>query len=283
MQEFIIEISNYARKQIPNFIIIPQNGIELVFNDLAPEDGVNQAFLNAIDGFGIEELFYNSTSVSNPETLEMAQKVSEQKVILVADYVNDTDSYSAAVQKNQSNGFICFSRKSGNYDYQEIPSSLINENTSHIATFSEAKNYLYLINDSEFTSKTAYLNALRTTNYDVLLIDAFFKGEQLTKSEVNSLKMKQNGGKRVVIAYMNIGAAEKYRYYWKDKWKLHSPGWLKKKYDGYDDEIWVKFWKKEWQEIIYSGSNSYTQKIIDSGFDGAYLDNVEAYYFLYFD
>lgn len=67
------------------------------------------------------------------------------------------------------------------------------------------------------------------------------------------------------------------------KWKLHSPTWLKKKYDGYDDEIWVKFWKKEWQEIIYSGGDSYTQRILSSGFNGVYLDNVEAYYFLYFD
>jgi len=67
------------------------------------------------------------------------------------------------------------------------------------------------------------------------------------------------------------------------KWKLHSLTWLKKKYDGYDDEIWVKFWKKEWQEIIYSGGDSYTQRILSSGFNGVYLDNVEAYYFLYFD
>src|SRR5690554_6803454 len=55
------------------------------------------------------------------------------------------------------------------------------------------------------------------------------------------------------------------------KWKLHSPTWLKKKYDGYDDEIWVKYWKKEWQEIIYSGGDSYTQRILSSGFNGFIL------------
>ena len=87
----------------------------------------------------------------------------------------------------------------------------------------------------------------------------------------------------MVISYINIGAAENWRYYWKDDWKLHHPRWLKKPYKGYQDEIWVKFWKKDWQEIIYGNDNSYMKKILDAGFDGAYLDNVEAYYFLYFD
>ncbi|MBL0317621.1 MAG: hypothetical protein IPP69_18435 [Flavobacteriales bacterium] len=44
----------------------------------------------------------------------------------------------------------------------------------------------------------------------------------------------------------------------------------------------MKFWNKEWQEIIYGNDASYTKKILDAGFDGAYLDNVEAFYFLYF-
>ncbi|HZH86023.1 MAG TPA: endo alpha-1,4 polygalactosaminidase [Brumimicrobium sp.] len=283
MQEFIIEISNFARKQNPNFIVIPQNGIELAFNDLAEEDGLNQELINAIDGFGIEELFYNTTVISNNEILGMVQKVNEVKTIMVADFAGSNANYNDAIQQCQNNGFICFPRKEGNYDYIDIPSTLINENTDNITKLSDAKNYLYLISDSEFSSKTAYLDALRATNYDVLLIDAFYEGEQLTLAEVNSLKVKDNGGSRLVIAYMNIGAAEKYRYYWKDKWKVHSPGWLKKKYDGYDDEIWVKYWKKEWKEIIYSDSNSYTQRILNSGFNGVYLDNVEAYYFLYFD
>ena len=85
----------------------------------------------------------------------------------------------------------------------------------------------------------------------------------------------------MLIAYVNVGAAENWRYYWQDKWKLHRPAWLKKEYDGYDDEIWVKFWDKDWKNIIYGNDDSYMKKIIDVGFDGAYLDNVEAYYYLY--
>ena len=54
------------------------------------------------------------------------------------------------------------------------------------------------------------------------------------------------------------------------------PAWLKKEYDGYPDEYWVKFWKKDWKEIIYGNDASYTKKLLNAGFDGAYLDDVFA-------
>lgn len=283
MQEFVSAISNYARQQNPNFIVIPQNGVELAFNNLDITEGFNQDYLNSIDGIGVEELFYLGTAVSDAERLEMAQEIAQEKVVLVADYVKSETAYNGSVQKCESNGFLYFPRENDNYEYKDIPDTIPHENANDVAQLSAAQNYLYLISDNGFSTKTSYLDALRETNYDVVLIDAFFKGTALTKSDVNSLKVKQNGAKRIVIAYMNIGSAEKYRYYWKDKWKLHHPNWLKKEYEGYEDEIWVKFWKKDWQDIIYSGDNSYTQRILDAGFDGAYLDNVEAFYFLYFD
>jgi len=126
------------------------------------------------------------------------------------------------------------------------------------------------------------INAISATNFDVVLIDLDFNEETLTSAEISQLKTKLNGAKRIVISYINVGAAENWRYYWKKKWNTIHPLWMKKKYEGYKDERWVKFWKKDWQEIIYGNDNSYIKKIINAGFDGAYLDNVEAFYFLYY-
>lgn len=145
------------------------------------------------------------------------------------------------------------------------------------------KIFLYIINSERFSNKQDFIKAIASTNFDVVLIDLFFENNIFTTSDINQLKFKANGAKRLVIAYINIGAAETYRYYWKSNWKLHHPSWIKKKYSGYDDEYWVKFWHKDWQKIIFGNDNSYIKKIIDAGFDGAYLDNVEAYYFLYYD
>jgi len=71
-----------------------------------------------------------------------------------------------------------------------------------------------LINPGSFPDKDAFLNAMGKTDYDVVIIDLFYNRTALTASEVASLRTKVNGESRLVIAYMSIGDAEDYRYYW---------------------------------------------------------------------
>lgn len=283
MQEFVIEIGAYARAANSNFILIPQNGIEVFFNKVNPDKGLNTEFVNAVDGVGVEELFYNGGLEVDTYRLEMLQKIKASRKVLVADYISDDGNYMDAFSRAAAKGFLAFPRRSANYDYQYIPDTVLNENVQNITTLSQAKNYLYLISSGAYSDRQVYLEAIRQTNFDVVIIDAFWGEEWLTAQEVASLKIKANGGARLVIAYMSIGSAEKYRYYWKDDWELHHPRWLKKEYDGYPDEIWVKYWKKEWKNIIFGNSDSYTGHILQQGFDGAYLDNVEAFYSLVYN
>ncbi|MCH8331434.1 MAG: endo alpha-1,4 polygalactosaminidase [Bacteroidetes bacterium] len=283
MQVFVIEISDYARGLDPDFIVIPQNGIELAFDYLDPADGTHPAYMAAVDGFGVEELFYDGDLSPDNERLSMLQELPESKKVMVAEFVSDNSNINDAINRNIEEGFICFPRTNNNYDYLEILDTVVDENSNDITSLQEAQNYLYLISTDNFSSKADMITAISATNFDVILIDLFFEEVELTFNEVQQLKTKANGGKRLAIAYMNIGSAENYRYYWQEDWKLHRPNWLKKAYEGYDDEIWVKFWNEDWRDIIYGNDNSYTKKIVDAGFDGTYLDNVEAYYFLYFD
>lgn len=282
MQDFVVNIAKYARKYNPDFIIIPQNGIELAFNNIDPNDGINHAYMSAINGIGVEALFYNGTYALDGERLSMLQLLKSSKKILVSEFVSDNNNISDALFRNYNEGFICFVRNKDNYHYKHIPDSVPHENTNNITNLSLAQNFLYLISTDNYSSKQELVNAISLTNFDVVLIDLFFNDIEFTPSEINQLKRKANGAQRLVISYINIGAAEKFRYYWKKNWRLHHPHWLKRKYEGYDDEFYVKFWVKEWQDIIYGNDNSYMKKILDAGFDGAYLDNVEAYYYLYY-
>ena len=282
MQDFVVNISEYARNLDNDFIIIPQNGVELAFNNLESGKGFNELYMNSIDGVGVEELFYNGFFSPDEERLSLLKEIKAEKTIMVAEYIKDESNISDAIERNTNEGFICFPRTSSNYDYLLIPSEIQESNSNDITNLQEVRNYLYLISTDNFSSKEEMINAVSATNFDLVLIDLFFEGEQLSVSDVNLLKTKANGGKRLAIAYMNIGSAEKFRYYWKSSWGLHHPLWIKRKYEGYDDEFWVKFWDKDWETIIYGNDNSYTKKIIDAEFDGAYLDNVEAYYFVYF-
>jgi|APEBP8051073403_1049400.scaffolds.fasta_scaffold00121_61 cysteinyl-tRNA synthetase len=283
MQDFIINISDYTRKINPNFIIIPQNGAELAFENGKTDKKLDQKFLEAIDGFGIEELFYNGELKPDTYRIDLLSKIKESETIIVSEFVKDTALVKDSYERNEKSGFLCFTRTEENYHYTLIPTKVHNENKNNVEKLSDIKNFLYIINNSNYYSKSAFITALKNTNYDLIFIDLYHNGVQFNKEEIEKLKIKKNGGKRLVVGYMNIGAAEKYRTYWRRDWKINNPKWLKKPYKDYDQEIWVEYWNSEWQDIIYGNDNSYAKKIVDTGFDGVYLDNVEAYYFLYND
>ena len=281
MQDFVIDISKYARSINPNFILIPQNGPELAFEKMNPDSKLKNNYLDAIDGIAVEELFYDKKPKVDAYRLNMLRKLKEKKQILLSDFILKVEDIESVKLQSEKEGFLLYPRVKTNQHYREIPTNIPNENADDILKLSDAKNYLYLINPIDLRTKHMYLTAIAETNYDVIAIDLFYNERILTATEVAKLKTKANGGKRLIVSYINIGAAEKWRYYWKKNWKLNNPIWLKKKYPGYDDEFFVQFWHEDWKKIIYGSPNSYIKKIIDAGFDGAFLDNVEAYYFLY--
>jgi len=104
MREFVIGISDYAKTIHPGFLIIPQNGIELVTEDGEETGLANVPYLDAIDANGQEDLFYgyNRDDVATPlaerSYLVGFLNISKEagNVILVTDYCyshsNITDS-----------------------------------------------------------------------------------------------------------------------------------------------------------------------------------------------
>ena len=101
--------------------------------------------------------------------------------------------------------------------------------------------------------------------------------EFLTMDDFASLKIKSNGGNRLVIAYTSIGEAEDYRYYWQDKWESSRPSWLEEENPNWPGNYKVQYWEKVWQDIIFGNDDSYLQKILNAGFDGVYLDIIDAF------
>jgi cysteinyl-tRNA synthetase len=281
MQDFVIEISKYARSIDSNFVIIPQNGPELAFEKLNTGGKFRKAYIDAIDGIAVEDLFYNRKPKIDQYRLQILRKLRSEKQVMVSDFITKDDAIESIKTQSSKEKFLLYPRVSTNEHYREIPAIVPNENDKDILRLSDAKNYLYLINPANIRTKRAYIKAIAETNFDMITIDLFFNDEPLTPKDVEQLKRKANGGKRLIISYVNIGAAENWRYYWNRNWQLNDPIWLKKKYVGYEDEFYVQFWHEDWKNIIYGNPESYVKKILDAGFDGAFLDNVEAYYFLY--
>lgn len=145
-----------------------------------------------------------------------------------------------------------------------------------------AENFCPFLNPQNCSSREQYLHLLQNSNYDLLIIDAYFWDDMLSKEEVSALKHKPGGGKRLVYAYMSVGEAADYRYYWLPEYKKNPPAWAEKPNPDWPGAYKVKYWLPEWQSIICDSENSYIKMIARSGFDGAFLDVVDAFeYFIY--
>ena len=97
---------------------------------------------------------------------------------------------------------------------------------------------------------------------------------------------------RLVLAYMSVGEAESYRYYWSPFWSAAVPGWLGPENKDWKRNFAVRFWEPGWQQVIVNARPSalqrltefhlhwtkpYLDRIIEAGFDGVYLDRVDAF------
>jgi cysteinyl-tRNA synthetase len=286
MRDFVVSISTYSKQKNPDFIIIPQNGQELLTSGGEPDDLVAQDYISAIDGVGREDLFFGydddntATGEEDIEYLASLLDIARDNgvVVLVTDYCWTKSYVDASYRENAGRGYISFAADSRDLDtIPDYPAEPFNVNSNDILSLSDAGNFLYIINPEEFESKEEFLESLQETDYDVLLIDLFFYDLPLTSDDIASLKTKSNGGSRLVIAYMSIGETESYRYYWDESWSAGSPEWIEAENPDWEGNYKVRYWDNEWQDLIYGNEDAYLDMIINAGFDGVYLDIIDAF------
>ncbi len=113
---------------------------------------------------------------------------------------------------------------------------------------------------------------IAATNFDIVVIDYSRDGtdsEAYTSNEINLIK---EAGK-IPIAYLSIGEAENYRFYWQDSWDTLPPEWLGPENPEWPGNFAVRYWDTTWQRIIFS----YIDRILNQGFRGLYLDKVDEF------
>ncbi len=141
------------------------------------------------------------------------------------------------------------------------------------------------VNDFLYQLQNIDLQAIGQTAYDLVILDysADGSGEQaFSAPEIEGLKHSP-GGEKIVLAYMSIGEAENYRFYWQDAWDanldgvpdLGAPDWLDEQNPDWEGNYKVRYWDPDWQALILE----YTDYLLEASFDGAYLDIVDAYEF----
>lgn len=287
MRDFVQGISTYAKNQSADFIIIPQNGPELCTVD-GNEDGAAQTdYLDAIDGVGREDLYYGyddddvATPAEDAAYLEAFLDIAEAHGVqaLVTDYCSTPSKMSDSYARNAAKGYTGFAADNRELDrIPTYPAQPYNVHAGDVATLADVKNFLYLLcPDNLWSSKQEFIAAIDATEYDAFIIDAFWAEEALTAADVDQLKTKPGGGRRLVVSYMSIGEAENYRFYWQDAWYTSQPSWMAGENPSWPGNYKVRYWDETWQAIIFGQSDAYLDRILAAGFDGVYLDIIDAF------
>jgi len=287
MRRLVEEISRYSRERYPEFAVIPQNGQELLTEDGRADGPVVHSYLQAIDGVGREDLFYGY-SADNRKTPSDATEymlpyldiiINEELVVLSTDYCRTRRKMDDSISKNGERGYVAFAADRRELDrIPAYPPQPVNLNDRSVESLGEAENFLYIINPAYYPSREAFLSDLEQSTYDLFIIDLFDNdGFPLSREDVERLKVKPQGGGRMVLCYMSIGEAEDYRYYWDDSWSSNPPRWMERENPQWKGNFKVRYWDPQWQEKLFGREDAYLDMILEREFDGVYLDIIDAF------
>jgi cysteinyl-tRNA synthetase len=137
----------------------------------------------------------------------------------------------------------------------------------------DARTWLYHLGDVS-DERAAEIGA---TNADLVVTEWADYSRHETPYSAERIDLMRGGDDKLIVSYISIGEAEPYRYYWQEAWESEAtrPDWIGEANPEWVDNIRVRYWDPDWQEIIFD----YAERIVDQGFNGLYLDIVSAYEF----
>ena len=136
------------------------------------------------------------------------------------------------------------------------------------------------------------VDLLVSASHDLLVIDSSRDGTNSGRFTVDEVaRMKDGmGGRSVVVSYISIGEASDFRDYWDKGWTVNgkatgkltseAPDWLGPVNPDWPESRKVRYWDADWQNTMFNTRKTGDlDAIVKAGFDAAYLDIIDAYYF----
>lgn len=284
MQRLISKVRTEARLKNPSFGLLANGGTNIYYPPAYSSNQTTNAenAIALIDGILIESLNFGFNYKDGGKTpdevknyfLKTVELAKKNKVALFnIDYCNGTRQKNRAMRLSKKEGFVNHAAARG---LDELPAVELND--KDIRSLQDCENFCVLLNPHKFSSRETYLESLKKSNYDLLIIDGGCFGNRfLSTDDIAKLKIKPNGKRRLVYCYMSLGESENYRWYWKKEYDHARPEWLDEPNENWHGSYKVKYWMQPWHEIIYNSPDSYVSKIVAAGFDGAFLDVIDAF------
>ena len=121
------------------------------------------------------------------------------------------------------------------------------------------------------------IDALEACSYDVVVMDYSYDGSAAGEFGYGDIQRLRAAGK-TVLAYFSIGEAEDYRFYWKSTWRPGKPSYIADENPDWPGNYAVQYWTSGWWT---NALRPYLDRILAAGFDGVYLDRIDAYWWWY--
>lgn len=297
MRKFVQRISSYARSIKPGFVIIAKDGLDLIVKrDTVDETKASpaRAYMRAIDGIMEEGLFFDKARGDRPfgtppeperksQRLALADYAKQNGLrVFALDFGTDPKTIDDARQQANERGFLSLVSDTLSADIHQLPTyppRPPKENAKSILSLGMVENYATIRNSAPHGLQSQFALKMHGSNYDALLVEVFHGRKPLTRQAVETLKYKKLGARRLVLAYMNIGSAASYHYYWQENWREGSPFWISAPLRDDPDRYNVEYWNADWQGVMSGNTNSYLYGIIAQGFDGVVIEGLDAYRF----
>ena len=316
MRELIEDIRRYTvARNYPDFQIINNGGVAIFTEDLDHGWTVDDTrkLGEVVDAVTVEDVNYgadiNWDAADDEETpaeyredfykyMATAESVGVRS--LVIDYCWSPEKIKHSFEECKRRGFgDCVAT---DRELTKIPTYELPHTPRDVYKIADLDSFMLLLNpnsdkDPQFKDKADYVTKLSETWFDCIIIDLVAFGEVMTREEIQRLRYKPNGARRLVCCYMSLGEAEVYRTYWNPEWSNYKPGsddptdpnymkwkdavsyceWIAEPNPFWEGNYKVKYWTDEWKKVLFGTDDSYLDLILRANFDGVFLDVIDAY------
>lgn len=292
MRQFVQAISAYGRSLNPNFIIVAENGLDLASKPDPQDDTLlfpARAYIRSIDAV-LQPNLLKSLAPGDPKEdpaitaarNQLSTNVQTAKSLGVdifnleyATTAKEIDQIYAASAKQGFTPFVAASPVLGRIP--AYPKSAYKANPTSLNDATQAKNFLYIAHSQGFGVTRDFVQAMSNTNFDVIITNVFHGRVPLSKLDVERLKYKKLGARRLVLAEIDVSSAATYDYFWQAGWAQGAPEFINMPHREDPDRYRTLYWDPAWQSVLYGGTASYLYGIFDLGFDGVVLKGLDGW------
>jgi len=292
MRQLVQAVSAYGRSLNPNFVIVAENGLDLVTKPDPQDDTLlfpARTYIRSIDAV-LQPNLLKSLQSGDPKEDPAITAVRNQLAanaqtakslgvdILNLEFATTAKEINQLYTTSTKQGFTPFVATSPVLGrIPAYPRSAYKANPTSLSDSTQAKNYLYIAHSQGFGVTRDFVQAMSNTNFDIIITSVFHGRVPLSKLDVERLKYKKLGARRLVLAEIDISSAATYDYFWQAGWGQGSPAFINMPFREDPDRYRALYWDPAWQSVLIGGTASYLYGILDLGFDGVVLKGVDGW------